>query len=216
MKPHRIQIAHNLFELPPLKDDPKKQKRYIGLINRVVKRKDPKTGKLVDKVVDFYTDPFTDRAKAETALKQLQKDHPAKHAGQETPEKRLRTYLKELPEGSTVNRSELIKEYFPDTKHGRGPVRVVLNEFKHKKFKIIRTPRAKGEFTRIKLTPKERRVLNTAYSKEYKGLKGIELLKAMALKEDLRGHNIIKYVRSGQENCMKKIFRVSWVGSLVI
>ena len=65
-------------------------------------------------------------------------------------------------------------------------------EFEYKKFKIGRTPRPKGAFTRMKLTPKERRVLNTAYSKEYKGLKGIELIKAMTLKDDKRGGNIIK------------------------
>ena len=35
-------VAPDLYEISPLKDDPKQQKRYRGKIGRPIKRKDPK------------------------------------------------------------------------------------------------------------------------------------------------------------------------------
>jgi len=192
-------IGPNLFEMDPLVNDPQKQKRYFGRIGRRATRKDPATGKMFRKNINYETDVFTDQAKAESALEDLQKKYPKIIGGEESGVEQLRKHLQELPEGSTINRRELQYKYFPDTEWGPSRIGKVLGEFENQNFKIVGTgPILRTGETRIRLNQKERIAINQRFSKEYGGLKGKRLYNAMAAEgETEKARMVIQEVRRG-------------------
>ena len=177
------------------------KKVYYGRLGRPAKRKNPETGKMETYTREIYTPRTESRAAAETALAALEKKHPLTIGGPESGISQLRKHLQELPEGSTINRRELQTKYFGDVEIPEGPMGKTLKEFKNKKFKIVGTGQVlrTGKETRIKLSPKERRAINQQFSKEYGGLKGIKLYKAMAAKgTSQKARAVIEMVRQGE------------------
>ena len=75
----------------------------------------------------------------------------------------------------------------------------ILKEFKNKKFKIEGTgPVLRIGETRLKFTQDERNAINKRFSKEYGGLKGQKLYKAMAAAgESEKARNVIYELTSG-------------------
>jgi len=172
-------LGDKLFEETQVKGN----KVYFGRIGRPRKRKNPETGKMETYTKQYQTGNKETLEEAKTSLAALEKEHPTTiKTGPDSPQALLKAHLESLPEGSTINRNELMKKHFPDTKWGVGRIGEILKEFKNKKFNIIGTgpPLRKGKETRIKLSPKERRIINEKFSKEYGNLKGRELYKAMA------------------------------------
>ena len=126
---------------------------------------------------ETYTDPETAINKA----KALQKKYPTSiKTGVESPEYKLREYLKGLKKGSTFNRQDLQKRFFgtgTENVNDIGRVGKVLKEFEYKNFKITKDPRKRS--IRKVLSDKETKALNQRFSSEYGNLKGQELYKAM-------------------------------------
>ena len=70
---------------------------------------------------------------------------------------KLRTYLSELPDGSTINRKTLA-ENFGIKKQSMGTVTEVLNEFKDKNFKFINPQKGIKKGSKIKLTTAQKKL----------------------------------------------------------
>ena len=189
-------VGDKLYEETQVKGN----KVYYGRIGRPLKRKNPETGKMETYTKQYKTGNKETLEEAKTSLAALEKEHPITiKIGPDSPQALLKAHLESLPEGSTINRNELMKEYFPDTKWRVGRIGRVLKEFKKKKFNIIGTgpPLRKGE-TRIKLTQPERNAINKRFSKEYGNLKGRELYKAMAaVGESEKARQVIYAAKAG-------------------
>ena len=162
-------LGDNLFEETKAGGN----KIYYGRIGRSAKRKNPETGKMEDYTKQYQTGSKKTLEEAKTALAGLEKEHPRTIGGAESPDELLKTHLKELPEGSTINRNALQTEYYGEAKWGTSRIGRVLKEFKNKKFNIVGTgPVLRTGETRLKFTQDERNLLNKTFSKEYGGLKG--------------------------------------------
>ena len=175
-------------------------KVYYGRIGRSAKRKNTETGKMENYTKQYQTGHKKTLEEAKTALTELEKKHPRTIGGADSPDELLRKHLKELPKGSTINRKALQSEYFGDAKWGISRIGRVLKEFKNKKFNIEGTgPVLRTGETRLKFTQAERDVLNKTFSKEYGGLKGQKLYKAMAAAgESKKARQILYDWREGQ------------------
>ena len=131
-------------------------------------------------IIDFQKS-YDNPQDAINKAKELQKKYPTQlKLGTESPEYKLREYLKKLKPGSAFNRTELQKRFFgtgPDNVNDLGRLGKVLKEFSNKNFKITSDP-PKREIRKV-LSDKETKALNQRFSSEYGNLKGQELYKAM-------------------------------------
>ena len=131
-------------------------------------------------IIDFQKS-YDNPQDAINKAKELQKKYPTQlKLGTESPEYKLREYLKKLKPGSAFNRTELQRRFFgtgPDNVNDLGRLGKVLKEFSNKNFKITSDP-PKREIRKV-LSDKETKALNQRFSSEYGNLKGQELYKAM-------------------------------------
>jgi hypothetical protein len=131
-------------------------------------------------IIDFQKS-YDNPQDAINKAKELQKQYPTQlKLGTESPEYKLREYLKKLKSGSAFNRTELQRRFFgtgPDNVNDLGRLGKVLKEFSNKNFKITSDP-PKREIRKV-LSDKETKALNQRFSSEYGNLKGQELYKAM-------------------------------------
>ena len=95
----------------------KGNKVYSGRIGRPRTRKNPETGKMETYTKQYQTGNKETLEEAKTALEALEKEHPKTFkTGADSPQALLKAHLESLPEGSTINRNELMKKYYPYTK----------------------------------------------------------------------------------------------------
>jgi len=83
----------------------------------------------------------------------------------DTTKGKLRTYLSELPDGSTINRKTLA-EKFGIKKASMGNVTEVLNEFKDKNFKFINPVKGIKKEPKIKLTADQKKLPMLLFGKK--------------------------------------------------
>ena len=150
-------------------------------------------------IIDFQKS-YDNPQDAINKAKELQKQYPTQlKLGTESPEYKLREYLKKLKPGSAFNRTELQRRFFgtgSDNVNDLGRLGKVLKEFSNKNFKITSDP-PKREIRKV-LSDKETKALNQRFSSEYGNLKGQELYKEMNKKGDgKKASSFLSQVRGG-------------------
>ena len=150
-------------------------------------------------IIDFQKS-YDNPEDAINKAKQLQKKYPTQlKLGTESPEYKLREYLKKLKPGSAFNRTELQRKFFgtgSDNVNDLGRLGKVLKEFPNKNFKITSDP-PKRPIRKV-LSDKETKALNQRFSSEYSNLKGQELYNKMVKQGDgPRVSSFLSQVRAG-------------------
>jgi hypothetical protein len=150
-------------------------------------------------IIDF-SKSYDNPQDAINKAKELQKKYPTQlKLGTESPEYKLREYLKKLKPGSAFNRTELQRRFFgtgPDNVNDLGRLGKVLKEFSNKNFKITSDP-PKRPIRKV-LSNKEAKFLNQRFSSEYGNLKGQELYNKMVKQgEGPRVSSFLSEVRAG-------------------